>query len=107
VMVASISLGIAVDNTVHFLTRFRIQRRRGETPLAAADSTILQVGPSITITTATACIGFFALLPSAFAPISQLGLLCGSAILVALVSNLLLLPAIIAVSPGEKREAYA
>jgi predicted RND superfamily exporter protein len=98
VMVASISLGIAVDNTVHFLTRFSKQRRRNTTALEAAESTIEQVGPSITITTLTACLGFFALVPSAFEPISNLGLLSGSAILVALVSNLLFLPAIIALS---------
>ncbi len=105
VMVASISLGIAVDNTVHFLTRFRKQRRGGETPIVAVESTINQVGPSITITTVTACIGFYALLPSAFEPISNLGLLSGSAILAALISNLLFLPAIIALSPAEKQNA--
>lgn len=101
VMVASISLGIAVDNTVHFLTRFSKQRRRGMAALQAAETTIEQVGPSITITTLTACLGFFALVPSAFGPISNLGLLSGSAILAALVSNLLFLPAIIALSPRE------
>ena len=58
VMVASISLGIAVDNTVHFLNRFRKQRLGGDTALAAAENTIVQVGPSITISTVTACIGF-------------------------------------------------
>jgi predicted RND superfamily exporter protein len=103
VMVASISLGIAVDNTVHFLTRFNKQRQRGESATVAAQSTIAQVGPSITITTVTACLGFFALVHSAFAPISHLGLLCGSAIAAALISNLLLLPAIIALSPQERR----
>lgn len=106
VMVSSISLGIAVDNTVHFLTRFRKQRIRGESPAVAAQSTIAQVGPSITITTITACIGFYALVPSAFEPISNLGLLSGSAILAALISNLLFLPAIIALSPEERRNAY-
>jgi uncharacterized protein len=105
VMVASISLGIAVDNTVHFLTRFNKQRQRGETAELAAQSTIAQVGPSITITTLTACLGFYALVPSAFEPISNLGLLSGSAILAALISNLLFLPAIIALSPLEHRNA--
>ncbi len=107
VMVASISLGIAVDNTVHFLTRFHKQRIKGEDAITAAESTIFQVGPSITITTLTACIGFYTLLPSAFEPISNLGLLSGSAILAALVANLLFLPAIIALSPVEKRDDYA
>ncbi|MEH6589061.1 MAG: MMPL family transporter [Halioglobus sp.] len=106
VMVASISLGIAVDNTVHFLTRFHKQRQHGESAIIAAQSTIAQVGPSITITTVTACLGFFALVHSAFAPISHLGLLSGSAILAALISNLLFLPAIISLSPQERRNDY-
>ncbi len=107
VMVASISLGIAVDNTVHVLTRFRRQRQQGEAAMEACESTIFQVGPSITITTATACIGFYALLPSAFEPISNLGLLSGSAVLAALVANLLLLPAMISLSPLERDNPYA
>ncbi|MEO0437738.1 MAG: MMPL family transporter [Pseudomonadota bacterium] len=98
VMVASISLGIAVDNTVHFLNRYRQQRMVGDAPVAAAEATVLLVGPGITISTITACIGFYALIPSAFSPISHLGLLSGSAVLAALVANLLFLPATIALS---------
>ncbi|MEM7692674.1 MAG: MMPL family transporter, partial [Pseudomonadota bacterium] len=98
VMVASISLGIAVDNTVHFLNRYRQQRVAGDAPVEAAEATILLVGPGITISTITACIGFYALIPSAFSPISHLGLLSGSAVLAALVANLLFLPATIALS---------
>ncbi|MEM1141162.1 MAG: MMPL family transporter [Pseudomonadota bacterium] len=95
VMVASISLGIAVDNTVHFLNRYRRQSRQSDSA-AAAKQTIRVVGPGITISTITACIGFYALIPSSFSPISHLGLLSGSAVLAALIANLLFLPAMIA-----------
>lgn len=96
VMVASISLGIAVDDTVHFLVAYRRHRNRGQGKNEALQSTLSKIGPSLIVTTTTACIGFFTLSQSVFPPISNLGLLCGIAILVALLADLLLMPAIIA-----------
>lgn len=96
VMVASISLGIAVDDTVHFLAGYQRHRDRGEGNHAAIRSTLSTVGPSITVTTVTACIGFFALCQSSFVAIRYFGLLSGIAILMALVADLLLVPAMFA-----------
>ena len=98
VMVASISLGIAVDDTVHFLAGYRRHRQHGQSSIEAVRSTLSRVGPSLVVTTVTACIGFFALSQSAFPPIGYLGLLAGIAILVALLADLLLLPAIFALA---------
>jgi len=102
VMVASISLGIAVDNTVHFLVGYRKHLQRGEPPLLAASLTIRHLGPSLTMTTVAACVGFFALVPSAFSPISNLGFLSGTAIAAALLCDLYLLPAQIAILSGRR-----
>lgn len=96
VMVASISLGIAVDDTVHFLAGYHRHRLRGESNHAAIRGTLSSVGPSITVTTVTACIGFFTLCQSSFVAIRYFGLLSGIAILMALVADLLLVPALFA-----------
>lgn len=96
VMVASISLGIAVDDTVHFLVGYHRHRTRGLPRPEAVKSTLTKVGPSLVVTSLTACIGFFTLSQSAFPPISYFGLLSGVAIIVALMADLLLLPAIFA-----------
>ncbi len=96
VMVASISLGIAVDDTVHFFVGFHRHRVRGQSKNEAIQSTLTKVGPSLVVTTITACIGFFALSQSAFPPISCFGLLSGIAIIVALLADILLVPAIFA-----------
>ena len=96
VMVASISLGIAVDDTVHFFVGFHRHRARGQSKSEAIHSTLSKVGPSLVVTTLTACIGFFALSQSAFPPISCFGLLSGIAIIVALLADILLVPAIFA-----------
>lgn len=102
VMVASISLGIAVDDTVHFIVSFRRNMERGDAPREAIFKTLERVGPSITVTTITACIGFFTLSQSIFSPISYLGLLAGAAILMALVADLFLLPAIVMLTVGRR-----
>lgn len=96
VMVASISLGIAVDDTVHFFVGFHRHRVRGQSKNEAIQSTLSKVGPSLVVTTITACIGFFALSQSAFPPISCFGLLSGIAIIMALLADILLVPALFA-----------
>ena len=96
VMVASISLGIAVDDTVHFIVGYQRHRMRGQGKNEAIRSTLSKVGPSLVVTTITACIGFFTLSQSAFPPISCFGLLAGIAIIVALLADILLVPAIFA-----------
>ena len=96
VMVASISLGIAVDDTVHFIVGYHRHRVRGQRKDEAIRSTLSKVGPSLIATTITACIGFFTLSQSAFPPISNFGLLAGIAIVVALLADIFLVPAIFA-----------
>lgn len=94
VMVASIALGIAVDDTVHLLVALQEEnpgRSRRETIIRALE----RVGPALVLTTAAACIGFFALMTSAFVPIRAFGLLSGVAMIVALVADLWLVPALL------------
>lgn len=95
VMVASIALGIAVDDAVHFLAGYRRERALGTENLAAIRATLSSVGPSITVTTITACIGFFALARSAFVPVAYFGMLSGIAMIFALAANLFLVPAML------------
>jgi len=97
VMVASISLGIAVDDTVHVLAEYRRQRLLGLRNLDAIQTTLSLVGPSISVTTVTACIGFFTLAMSVFVPISYFGLLSGIAMIVALIADFFLLPALLTI----------
>jgi predicted RND superfamily exporter protein len=96
-MVASIALGIAVDNTVHLLEHVRRHRAAGIAPQRAISNTLREIGPAMVATTATACIGFLALCLSEFVPIRDFGLLATAAMLVALAADTLLLPAILMV----------
>jgi predicted RND superfamily exporter protein len=102
VMVASIALGIGVDDAVHFLQSFA-RLRTGASTTAALQRTMTEVGPALVITTVTACAGFLALSASAFVPIRHFGLLAAAALAVALAADLLLVPALISVGTVRSR----
>jgi predicted RND superfamily exporter protein len=95
VMVASVALGIAVDNTAHMLEGFRRQLAAGDGPSAAAANALRQIGPAMAVTTVTAVVGFLSLTVSAFVPIRDFGLLAAAAMVVALAGDTLLLPALL------------
>ena len=101
VMVASIALGIAVDDTVHILASYRRARVRGYANREAILESLGTVGPSITVTSLTASIGFLILGTSVFSPLSYFGLASGVAIIIAWLADLYFVPAILSVF-GEK-----
>ena len=94
--VASISLGIIVDDTVHFLTKY--VRARNEQGLSAEDSiryAFKNVGLAIAVNTIILVVGFMVLTTSAFKLNADMGLLTAMAIVFALVLDFLLLPALL------------
>ena len=97
IMVASVALGIAVDNTVHLLTGYDRARRRGEAPSAAVGETLDRVGSALVVTSFTACVGFGSLCVSAFVPIRHFGALAAISLIVALAADLLVVPALMVV----------
>ncbi len=102
VMVASISLGIAVDETVILLSYYRWVRAQGKSNFEAIHDALSDVGPACIVTSIVACIGFFTISLSIFIPISNFGMLCGIAMFTAVASNLILLPAVLALAGDEK-----
>jgi predicted RND superfamily exporter protein len=93
VMMASVALGIAVDDTVHVLSAW--EEERGRERQGAARRALARTGPALFITTAAACVGFLALWLSDFLPIRWFGLLSALAIAVALLADAWLLPAVL------------
>jgi hypothetical protein len=106
VMVASIALGIAVDDTVHSLASWRRLRASGLGAEPAVRAAYAEVGPAMLTTAVAACIGFFSVMHSAFVPIRFFGLLAGTAMAVALVADLLLVPALL-LALGRRAERAA
>jgi hypothetical protein len=101
VTVASIALGIAVDNTAHVLENLRSQLALGLGRRDAVAAALRRVGPAMVVTTATACVGFLSLCTSDFVPLRAFAVLAASTMVVALAGDLLLLPASIVLGRSE------
>jgi predicted RND superfamily exporter protein len=93
VMIATIALGLVVDDTCHFLVRLQTQMRlRGDLRDAIAE-TLLQTGRPIILTSIILAAGFLAATLGSFAPTVSFGLVAAFVLLTALVADLVLLPA--------------
>ncbi len=91
---ASISLGIIVDDTIHFLTRYR-QLRALAPAEAAIRATMRESGPAMLATGSILCLGFGVLTFSSFQMSSHLGWLSLLIIGIAPLADLFLTPALV------------
>lgn len=102
--VSATSLGIIVDNTVHFLTKYLRARREGRLQRPQAiEYAFDSVGTAIIWNTLILAFGFAVLTTSTFRVNVEMGLLTSMAIVIALVVDFLLLPALLMVG-YRKRE---
>ncbi len=91
----TIIFGIAVDDTIHFLTRYKLCRQKGMDPVSATRTTIMETGKAIIITSVILFFGFFNMVFSSSPPTFTVGLLISVTLFSALVFDLLLLPALL------------
>ena len=94
-LLATIAIGIAVDDTVHMMTRLRREFRRTGNYRAAIDNSITSVGRALTITTMVLTLSFLVFLVSEMSVLASFGILLACTIGVALIADLFLLPALI------------
>ena len=92
-VVAGMSLGIIVDDTVHFLSKYRAARVEGQATEQAIRYAFSTVGRALWITTVVLITGFGVLMLSGFRLNSDMGMLTALVILVALIIDFLFLPA--------------
>ncbi len=92
-IVVSMTLGIIVDDTVHFLSKYQRARNDGRNTEEAIRYAFSSVGRAMTITTLVLCTGFSLLTFSAFRMNADMGLATAIIIFVALVVDFLFLPA--------------
>lgn len=101
--VGAITLGIIVDDTVHLLWRYLEARRAGATPENAVRAMLARVGTPMLTSSIVLMIGFGVLATSGFHITAALGALSMITIFVALVADLVFLPALLlAFARGEK-----
>jgi predicted RND superfamily exporter protein len=95
ITIAAISVGIAVDNTIHYIHRFKKEFARDGNYLASMHRCHGSIGYAMYYTSVTIIIGFSILVLSNFIPSIYFGLLTGLAMAIALVAALTLLPQLI------------
>lgn len=103
-IIFTIAFGIAVDDTIHFLGKFKVELRKGKGKLYAMKRTYLTTGKAMILTTLILCGGFLLLLLSNFMGTFYLGYLLTIALFVALLADMTLLPALLLLfyKPKEK-----
>ncbi len=94
-MTFSIALGIAVDDTIHFLSRFRKEYKIHKVYGIAIKATLLTTGKAIINTTIILGLGFIVFAFSQFVPNHEFGILATIILLVALAGSMTLLPVLI------------
>jgi hypothetical protein len=95
ITIASISVGIAVDDTIHFIYRFKSEIADGKNYIQAMHRSHGSIGFAMFYTSITIIVGFSILTLSNFIPTILFGLLIGLAMMIAIIAALTLLPALI------------
>lgn len=91
-MLSSVSIGMAVDSSIFYLSDFQRELRSGTGFDVALERTHLSVGRALSFANLAIVVGFSALVTSHFIPTIHFGILVSIALLGGLIGNLLLLP---------------
>ena len=94
-MIAPLIIGIAVDDTIHFISHYRMSLAQNHNMKFALVETIKEVGQAVTFTTLILGCGFFMLTFSDYLGLAKIGGFGSLAIFVALLCDLLFFPALI------------
>jgi predicted RND superfamily exporter protein len=92
ITVAAISVGMAVDNTIHYMYRYKKEVKNTKDALTAINFTHINVGRALFYTAATISVGFSILSLSNFFPTVLFGLFTSMALIISFASSLTLLP---------------
>jgi hypothetical protein len=98
VMTAGVALGIAVDDTIHFLSWFRLEIRRGKSRSDAVRLAVRHCGAAMAQTSIICGLGMLTFGLSGFVPMRRFALMMFALLMLALAGALMLLPALL-VSP--------
>ena len=91
---APLFIGIAIDFGIQFSVRYSAERLGAE-PVSAMRRTAAGVGPPLAVAAVATAVGFLAFAPTAYLGVRDLGLIAGAGMIIALILNLTLLPALL------------
>jgi len=100
--IAAICIGIGVDDTIHYLHRFRLEYARWGDARVAVSFSHASIGRALYFTSVTVIVGFSVLYFSNFVPTVMFGLWTAVAMILALIANLALLPALLVLTHAKR-----
>ncbi len=103
-LVFSIAFGVATDDTIHFISRLKIELGYGKSLLYAFKRTYFETGKPIILTTFILVGGFMSLMTSNFQSTFYFGFLICITIVIALVAEMFLLPILLLMILGKRRK---
>jgi predicted RND superfamily exporter protein len=103
-MIASITIGIAVDDTVYFLRRFRSEVSETGDWEGSVERAFFYLGKPMTFTSLVTTLGFLILILATFKPVCYFGLLGGIVLAAAWAGDVILSPALLYLMPRRLRK---
>lgn len=97
-IIFTIAFGICVDDTIHFMSKLKIEKMKGRSDIYALKRAYLSTGRAIIITSLILCSGFLMLVFSEFLGTFYVGYLISITLFIAVIADLFLLPALYIVS---------
>ncbi len=98
----AIIIGVAVDDTIHFLVKYFDAAKRGLAMQARFDEVLRYAGRAMLFTTVVLTFAFSVFVFSTFTPNQNFGIVTATALVIALVTDLLLLPALLSCFDGKR-----
>jgi uncharacterized protein len=106
-IIFTIAFGIAVDDTIHFLSKLRLELSKGKSMLYAIKRTYFSTGKAIVVTSLILSGGFLTLVMSSFGGTFYTGLLVSLTLVFAVVIDLLVLPSLLLLGYKSKKSGTA
>lgn len=101
-LIGAIIIGLSVDDTVHFFHNFARYHNRGLGVKKAVEETMLGTGRAMVATTIVLALGFYIYMFASMSNLVNFGILTGGAIIIALLSDVLLAPALLKLITKDK-----
>lgn len=103
-IVFTIAFGIAVDDTIHYLGKFKFELMKGKGKLYALKRSYLTTGKAMILTTLILCAGFLLLILSSFQGTFYMGLMLCLTLLIALIADITILPVLLLMFYRDKKK---
>ncbi len=94
-LISAVAIGVAVDDTIHFLIEYIKKRKSGLEIPVAVESVIAEKGKAILLSSLILCIGFGTMVTSKFVPTVHFGALSAVIMVTAVIGDLIVLPSML------------